>query len=72
MIVTVISVGVCGVCVLLFLIFYIKSKGRYDEYIEYVDKEEYGLKDFIPIGLAMSDMEIAQHILLYRILSCPG
>ncbi len=63
MIVTVISVGVCGVCVLLFLIFYIKSKGRYDEYIEYVDKEEYGLKDFIPIGLAMSDMEIAQHIL---------
>lgn len=63
MIVTVISVGVCGVCVLLFLIFYIKSKGRYDEYIEYVDKEEYGLKDFIPIGLAMSDMEIAQYIL---------
>ena len=50
------SAVICGINVLLFLIFYIKSKGPYDEYIEYVDSEEYGLKDFIPIGLAMSEV----------------
>ena len=47
---------VCAVCVILFVVFYSKSKGRYDDYMEYVDKEEYGLKDFIPIGLAMSEI----------------
>lgn len=56
MVFTVISAAVCGVFVLLFLLFYFKSRGNYDEYTEYLDKEEYGLKDFIPIGLAMSDV----------------
>ena len=46
-----VSAVVCAVFVLLFLVCYIKSKGQYDEYLEYVDKEEYGLKDFIPLGL---------------------
>lgn len=52
----IISAVVCAVCVALFLIFYLKSRGQYEEYLEYVDKEEYGLKDFIPIGLAMSEV----------------
>ncbi len=50
------SALVCAVCVLPFLILYLKSKGLYDEYIEYVDKEEYGLRDFIPIGLRMGEI----------------
>ena len=37
----IVSGTVCGICVLLFILFYFKSKGRYDKYIEYVDKEEY-------------------------------
>lgn len=49
---------VCAISVLLFLVFYLKSKGRYDDYLEYVDKEEYGLKDFIPIGLALSEVTV--------------
>lgn len=49
---------VCAVYILLFLVFYRKSRGQYDDYMEYVDKEEYGLKDFIPIGLAMSEVTI--------------
>lgn len=60
---TIISVAVCLFFVVLFLLFYGKSKGRYDEYIDYLDKEEYGLKDFIPIGLAMKEMELTEKIL---------
>ncbi len=52
----IISAAVCAVCVALFLLFYLKSRGQYEDYLEYVDKEEYGLKDFIPIGLAMSEV----------------
>lgn len=48
---------VFAVCAACFLFFYIKSKGQYDEYIEYVDKDEYGLKDFIPLGLAMTEYD---------------
>ena len=59
----ILSVAVCGANVLLFLIFYIKSKGKYDEYIEYVDSQEYGFKDFIPIGLALSETEAVRRIL---------
>ena len=50
-----IAAAVFAVFMGVFLVFYIKSRGQYDEYMEYVDKEEYGLKDFIPIGLAMSE-----------------
>lgn len=54
---------VCVICMLLFLVFYVKSKGRYDDYMEYVDKEEYGLKEFLPIGLAISETtDIQEHI----------
>lgn len=55
-----VSGTVCAICVLLFLIFYVKSKGRYDDYLEYVDREEYGLKDFIPLGLSMSEITVFQ------------
>ena len=55
----IISAAVAILCVLIFLLFYGKSKGKYDEYIEYLDKEEYGLKDFIPIGLAMHESGLA-------------
>ena len=29
-----------------FLLCYLRSKGKYDEYMEYVDKEEYGFEGF--------------------------
>lgn len=45
-----IAAAVFAVFMGVFLVFYIKSRGQYDEYMEYVDKEEYGLKDFIPIA----------------------
>lgn len=58
---TVIGMGVsglvCAVFVGLFLLCYLKSKGRYEEYMEYVDKEEYGLKDFIPLGLWLGEIQ---------------
>ncbi|MCI8269701.1 MAG: type II secretion system F family protein [Lachnospiraceae bacterium] len=59
----ILSSVVCAGCVLAFIVFYIKSKGQYDEYIEYLDKEEYGLKDFIPLGLAMGEVKIFQKVL---------
>ena len=63
MVLKIISAWMCGISVLLFMVFYFKSKGQYDEYLEYVDKEEYGLKDFIPIGLAMSEITIFQKVI---------
>lgn len=56
----IISGTVCAVCVLLLLVFYFKSRGKYDDYLEYVDKEQYGLKEFLPIGLAISEVTIFQ------------
>lgn len=67
MIALIVSAAVCAVCVLLFLAFYFKSRGQYDEELEYVNKEEYGLKDFIPIGLAMNEATGAKKFLPYPI-----
>lgn len=47
----VVAVGFCG----LFLISYFKSKDIYNEYIEDLDKKEYPLKDFFPMGLWMNE-----------------
>lgn len=63
----IISVGISAVvCVVftgIFLVGYFKSKDCYDEYMEYVDKEEYGLKDFIPIGLFLMELcEVKNHL----------
>lgn len=55
--------AVCAFFAVLFLICYIRSRGRYDEYMEYVDKNEYGLKDFIPLGLILSEMGLAERLL---------
>lgn len=52
---TIVSIVICVLCVGNFLLCYLKSRGRYDEYMEYVEKEEYGLKDFIPLGLWFSE-----------------
>lgn len=45
----------CGViCALFcgnFIVCYLKSKDQYDDYLEAVDKKEYALKDFLPLGL---------------------
>lgn len=57
------SILVFAVLIILFLVSYIRSKGVYDEYMEYVDKEEYGLKDFIPLGLFLSERAIGNRFL---------
>lgn len=38
-----------------FVLSYFKSKGMYDEYIDTLDKGEYALKDFFPIGLYINN-----------------
>lgn len=49
----------CGI----FLFSYFKSKGVYDEYIDTLDKEEYALKDFFPIGLYLNnDLNIMRFV----------
>lgn len=55
----VISAMVLIIAIVVFLGCYIRSKGVYDEYIEYVDKDEYGLKDFIPMGLKFCEWNLA-------------
>lgn len=55
MLTMIISIAVCVICIGNFLLCYLKSRGRYEEYLDYVDKKEYGLKDFIPLGLWLSE-----------------
>lgn len=55
MILKIFSIVVCVVFVGNFLLSYLRSKGKYDEYMEYVSKDEYGLKDFIPLGLLQTE-----------------
>lgn len=59
----VLAAVVCVCFVVLFLIGYLKSKGEYDDYLEYIDKEEYGLKDFIPIGLFWYEVDLGSRFL---------
>lgn len=46
-----------------FLICYLKSKDQYEDYMEAVDKEEYGLKAFLPLGLWFCESGISEKIL---------
>ena len=46
-----------------FLVCYLKSKGQYDDYMEAVDKKEYGLKDFLPLGLYFCESDVGGKIL---------
>ena len=57
MIQMIISGGICLVFCGNFLLCYLKSKGQYDDYMEAVDKKEYGLKDFLPLGLWFCEQE---------------
>lgn len=40
---------------IVFVSLFFLSKGKYDEYIEPLDKEKYGLKNFLPIGFYVLD-----------------
>ena len=46
MIAIIVSGVTCVIFVGTFLLAFLKSKGVYDEYLEAVDKKEYGFKDF--------------------------
>ena len=63
MILKIFSILICVIFVGNFLLCYIRSKGKYDEYMEYVDKEEYGLKDFIPLGLLKAESTWTEKIM---------
>lgn len=55
MMATIISSAVCVVFAGNFLVCYLMSRRKYDEYMDCIDKGEYGLKDFIPMGLWLGD-----------------
>lgn len=63
MILKIFSILICVIFVGNFLFCYLRSKGKYDEYMEYVDKEEYGLKDFIPLGLLKAESAWTEKIM---------
>ncbi|MBO4898415.1 MAG: type II secretion system F family protein [Clostridia bacterium] len=53
----------CLIFVGTFLFAYLKSKGVYDEYLEPVDKKEYPLKDFFPIGYTLNEFDLARKLI---------
>lgn len=57
MILQIVTGVVCVIFVGIFLLSYLKAGKNYEEYLEYVDKKEYGLKDFIPMGLWVQELE---------------
>ena len=63
MIQIIIAAVFCAIFCGTFLICYVKSKGQYDDYLEAVDKKEYGLKDFLPLGLWFSEQGFENRIL---------
>ena len=63
MIAIIVSGVVCSIFVGTFLFAFLKSKGVYDEYLEAVDKKEYGLKDFFPIGYYLNEFDVGKKII---------
>jgi len=63
MLAIIISGVTCAVFVSLFLMAYTKSKGIYDEFLESVDKKEYSLKDFFPMGFYLNDLNLERKII---------
>ena len=63
MIQMIISGIICALFCGNFLLCYAKSKGQYDDYLEAVDKKEYGLKDFIPMGLWFNEQGFESKLL---------
>lgn len=47
----------------IFMVCYLKSKGKYDDYTEGLDKKEHSLKEFIPLGLWYDDTGFIKKIL---------
>ena len=58
---------ICVIFVGMFLVSYLKSGKNYEEYMEYVDKDEYGLKDFIPMGLWLNEAEWVEKLIPMQI-----
>lgn len=63
MIAIIVSGITCAVFVGTFLFSFLRSKGVYDEYLEAVDKKEYGFKDFLPIGYFLNELESDRKII---------
>ena len=63
MIAIVVSGITCAIFVGTFLFAFLKSKGVYDEYLEYVDKKEYSFKDFFPIGYYLNDLDLEKKLI---------
>ena len=67
MIALIVAVVVLALLGVTFLFSYFKSKGMYDDFLEAVDKKEYGFKNFMPIGLFLNDKIKMQKILPAKI-----
>ena len=63
MFVLIAAVVVLAVLGVTFLLSYSKSKNVYDDYLETVDKKEYGFKDFMPIGFYLNEKLNLQKLL---------
>lgn len=71
MIAIIVSGVTCAIFVGTFLLAFLKSKGVYDEYLEAVDKKEYGFKDFFPIGYYLNELDLERKLIpakFYRYL----
>ncbi len=71
MIAIIISGITCVIFVGTFLLAFLKSKGVYDEYLEAVDKKEYGFKDFLPLGYYLNELDLERKLIpakFYRYL----
>lgn len=57
------SVVVFLIFIGLFLGCYFKGKGQYDDYLDALDKAEYSLKDFFPMGFQFDEMQVPERLL---------
>lgn len=56
MILYIVSAAALVIVLLIALVFHAKSKGLYDGYLEGLDKKEWSLRDFLPIGFYISGL----------------
>lgn len=69
MIITIVAGIVCVLFAGTFLFAFFKSKGVYDEYLDSVDKKEFPLKDFFPIGYYLNDLNLTEKFMPAKIYS---
>ncbi len=62
MIAIIVSAVICVVFAGAFLLAFLKSKGIYNEYIEGLDKKEYGMKDFLPLGIWLNELNLTRKL----------